>query len=208
MTIKKLLIANRGEIAIRIARAAADLGVASVAVHSQDDEASLHLRAAGEVQALPGKGPAAYLDIEAIIAAARAAGCDAVHPGYGFLAERADFARSCAEAGLTFVGPTPELLDLFGDKARARKAAAAAGAPIMRGLDHATTLEEARAFFDSLNGGAMIIKAIAGGGGRGSRAVMEAGEIDAAYARCQSEARAAFGRDEPYVEAFIPRARP
>ena len=207
MTVKKLLIANRGEIAIRITRAAADLGVATVAVHSQDDEASLHLRPADQVQPLPGKGPAAYLDIAAVIAAAKATGCDAVHPGYGFLAERADFARACAEAGLIFVGPTPEILDLFGDKGRARKAAAAAGAPVIRGLDHAITLEEARAFFAALNGGAMIIKAIAGGGGRGSRAVMAADEIEAAYARCQSEARAAFGRDELYVEEFIPRAR-
>ena len=207
MTIKKLLIANRGEIAVRIARAAADLGITSVAVHSEDDAASLHVRFADEASALAGKGPAAYLDIAAVIAAAQDAGCDAVHPGYGFLAERGDFARACVEAGLIFVGPKPEHLDLFGDKAQARETAAAAGAPIIRGLDRAVSLEEARAFFDSLGGGGMIIKAIAGGGGRGSRAVMAAGEIESAYARCRSEAGSAFGRDEVYVEEFIPRAR-
>ena len=126
MPVTKLLIANRGEIAIRIARAAADMGLPTVAVHSEDDAASLHLRAADEVQALTGQGAAAYLDMAKVIAAAKASGCDAIHPGYGFLAERGDFAAACAEAGLTFVGPQVKHLELFGDKARARQAAAAA----------------------------------------------------------------------------------
>jgi len=208
MSVTKLLIANRGEIAIRIARAAADLGVPTVAVHSEDDARSLHLRVADAVRALPGQGAAAYLNAEAIIAAALATGCDAIHPGYGFLAERGDFARLCAKAKLTFVGPDVEHLDLFGDKARARAAAVKAGVPVLRGLDHAVTLDEARAFFASLKkGGAMIVKAVAGGGGRGTRAVLSAAELDAAFARCQSEAGAAFGRAEVYVEEFIPRAR-
>jgi len=208
MSVTKLLIANRGEIAIRIARAAADLGVPTVAVHSEDDARSLHLRVADAVRALPGQGAAAYLNAEAIIAAAIATGCDAIHPGYGFLAERGDFARLCAGAGLTFVGPDAEHLELFGDKARARAAAAGASVPVLRGLDHAVTLKEARAFFASLAaGGAMIVKAVAGGGGRGTRAVLIAAELDAAFARCQSEAGAAFGRAEVYVEEFIPRAR-
>jgi len=208
MRFKKLLIANRGEIAIRIARAAADLGLPTVAVYSEDDAPSLHVRVADAAQALPGVGAAAYLNVENVVAAAKAAGADAVHPGYGFLAERADFARACAAAGLTFVGPSPAHLDLFGDKAQARAAAAAASVPVMRGLDHAITLAEAQAFFESLGpDGAMIIKAVAGGGGRGTRAVMTAGEIEPAFKRCQSEAKAAFGREDVYVEEFIPRAR-
>jgi acetyl/propionyl-CoA carboxylase alpha subunit len=115
MPITRLLIANRGEIAIRIGRAAADLGLRSVAVHSRDDARSLHVRATDEVRELPGQGAAAYLDADAVIAAAKASGCDAVHPGYGFLSERAEFARRCAKAGLIFVGPPPEHLELFGD---------------------------------------------------------------------------------------------
>ena len=208
MRVTKLLIANRGEIAIRIARAAADLAIPTVAVFSGDDALSLHVRVADQATALAGKGAAAYLDIAGIIAAAKATGADAVHPGYGFLAERADFARACADAGLLFVGPNPEHLDLFGDKARAREAAIAAGVPVIRGLDHAITLDEAHAFFAALGaGGAMIIKAVAGGGGRGTRAVLAADDIDNAFKRCQSEARTAFGRADVYVEEFIPRAR-
>ena len=208
MSVTKLLIANRGEIAIRIARAAADMGLPSVAVYSGDDSKSLHLRVADEALPLPGAGAAAYLNADAVLAAAKAAGCDAIHPGYGFLAERADFARQCAKAGLTFVGPDVTHLELFGDKARARGAASAASVPVLRGIDRAVTLEEARAFFAALEpGGAMIVKALAGGGGRGTRAVTSADELDAAYHRCRSEAKAAFGRDDVYVEEFIPRAR-
>ena len=208
MTVTALLIANRGEIAVRIARAAADLRLRTVAAYSEDDAQSLHTRVADDAYALTGSGAPAYLDAGAIIAAAKATGCDAVHPGYGFLAERSDFARRCAEAGITFVGPSVEQLELFGDKARARAAATAAGVPVPRGLDHAVSLQEARAFFESLEAdGAMMIKAVAGGGGRGTRAVSVADEIEAAYRRCQSEAKAAFGRDDVYVEEFIQRAR-
>ena len=208
MSVTKLLIANRGEIAIRIARAAADMGLPAVAVYSEDDAKSLHLRVADAAQALPGVGAAAYLNAEAVIEAARAAGCDAIHPGYGFLAERGDFALRCAEAGLTFVGPRVAHLELFGDKARARVAAAAASVPVLPGLDRAVTLEEARAFFASLRpGGAMIIKALHGGGGRGTRAVTSTDALETAYQRCRSEAKAAFGRDDVYVEEFLPRAR-
>jgi acetyl/propionyl-CoA carboxylase alpha subunit/acetyl-CoA carboxylase carboxyltransferase component len=208
MSVTKLLIANRGEIAIRIARAAADMGLPSVAVYSEDDSHSLHVRMADASRALPGRGAAAYLDADAILAAATESGCDAIHPGYGFLAERADFARRCADAGLRFVGPDVATLELFGDKARARAAAVAASVPVIRGLDHAVTLEEARAFFASLGaGGAMIIKAVAGGGGRGTRAVLTADEIAPAFERCQSEAASAFGRSDVYVEEFMPRAR-
>src|SRR5580658_6188238 len=208
MNVTKLLIANRGEIAVRIARAAADMGLPTVAVYSEDDARSLHLRASDEAQALPGVGAAAYLNGASVIAAAKAAGCDAIHPGYGFLAERADFACECADAGLTFVGPDVAHLELFGDKARARIAAVAAGVPVIRGLDRAVTLEDARGFFAELGPvGAMMIKALAGGGGRGTRAVTSAGDLESAYQRCQSEAKAAFGREDVYVEEFIPRAR-
>ncbi len=208
MPISNLLIANRGEIAVRIARAAADLGIATAAVYAGDDSDSLHTRVADIAIALPGNGAAAYLDIEAIIAAAREAGCDAVHPGYGFLAERADFAKACAAAGLTFVGPGSDHLALFGDKGQARAAALAADVPVTKGIDRAVILAEARAFFSELGpDGAMIIKAVAGGGGRGTRAVLSANGIDDAFARCQSEAKAAFGREDVYVEEFIPRAR-
>ena len=208
MTLSAVLIANRGEIAIRIARAAADLGLRSGAVYSGDDAACLHTRMADEAHPLTGTGPAAYLDIGQIVKTARDHGYDAVHPGYGFLSERAEFAEACAEAGLRFIGPDAGHLRLFGDKAEARKAARAADVPVLDGIDRAVSLEEAQAFFGALgSGGAMMIKALAGGGGRGARAVFDAGEVEPAWARCRSEAEAAFGCGDVYVEAFIPRAR-
>jgi acetyl/propionyl-CoA carboxylase alpha subunit/acetyl-CoA carboxylase carboxyltransferase component len=206
--VQKLLIANRGEIAVRIARTAAEMGVPTVAVYSEDDAASLHTRKADEAVALKGSGPAAYLDIAQAVAAAKAAGCDAVHPGYGFLSENAAFARACAEAGLTFVGPTPETLELFGDKGRARALAQQCGVPVLPGTDGPTTLDQAQAFFAGLaKGAAVMVKAVAGGGGRGMRPVMEASELAAAFERCASEAKAAFGNGDLYVEQFLPRAR-
>jgi len=208
MPITSLLIANRGEISIRIARAASDLGLRTVAVYSEDDATSLHTRVADEAVQLEGLGALAYLNIENVVAAAKAAGCDAVHPGYGFLAERAEFAQACNDAGLTFVGPAREHLALFGDKGQARQAALAADVPISRGIDRAVTLDEAKAFFANLgDGGAMIIKAVAGGGGRGTRAVLAADEVENLFARCQSEAKASFGIEDVYVEEFLPRAR-
>jgi acetyl/propionyl-CoA carboxylase alpha subunit/acetyl-CoA carboxylase carboxyltransferase component len=206
--VQKLLIANRGEIAVRIARTAAEMGVPTVAVYSQDDAASLHTRKADEAVALKGSGPAAYLDIAQVVAAAKAAGCDAVHPGYGFLSENAAFARACAAAGLTFVGPTPETLELFGDKGRARSLAQQCGVPVLPGTDGPTTLDEARTFFAGLGkGGAVMVKAVAGGGGRGMRPVTQASHLAAAFERCTSEAKAAFGNGDLYVEQFLPRAR-
>ncbi|MXX19408.1 MAG: ATP-grasp domain-containing protein, partial [Dehalococcoidia bacterium] len=208
MPIENLLVANRGEIAIRIMRAAGELGIRTVAVHSEDDARNLHTRKADAVRPLEGRGVAPYLDIEQLVAAAQRAGCDAVHPGYGFLAESPAFARACEEAGLTFVGPTPGTLDLFGAKTQARALADANDVPVVAGLSHAVAVEEARAFFDDLPDGAgMLIKAVAGGGGRGMRTISEASEIDAAFERCASEAEQAFGDPSLYVERWIPRAR-
>lgn len=202
---KTLLIANRGEIAVRIARTAAEMGIATVAIFSEDDAASLHTRKADAAVALKGSGPAAYLDIEQVVAAARDAGADAVHPGYGFLSENAAFARACAAAGLTFVGPTPETLELFGDKGRARALAQQCGVPVLVGTDGATSLDEARAFFAA--NGPVMVKAVGGGGGRGMRPATTLDELEQAFERCASEAKAAFGNGDLYVERFLARAR-
>ncbi|HSR58714.1 MAG TPA: biotin carboxylase N-terminal domain-containing protein, partial [Candidatus Binataceae bacterium] len=204
---KSLLVANRGEIAIRIARAAAELGIRTVTVFSQDDAASLHTRKADDARQLNGVGAAAYLDGDQIIAVAREAGCDAIHPGYGFLSENAWFAGRCREEGITFVGPQPKVLELFGDKLQARALAERSGVPVLPGTSGATGLEDARAFLESLGGAAMMIKAVAGGGGRGMRVVYRVEELEEAYRRCQSEARAAFGNGDLYVEKLMPRAR-
>ena len=208
MNINSLLVANRGEIAIRIIRAGAGLGLRTVAVYSEDDSTSLHTRAADEARPLTGLGVPAYLDIERIIQIAKDAGCDAVHPGYGFLAESAALARRCEEEGLTFVGPGVDALELFGDKGRARRAAVAADVPILRGRDEAISVDEAREFFTALApSGAMMIKALAGGGGRGTRPVTNAEEIEDTYERCRSEAMLSFGNGDLYVEELVSRAR-
>ncbi|MEE2777424.1 MAG: carboxyl transferase domain-containing protein [Acidobacteriota bacterium] len=204
----KLLIANRGEIAIRIARAAADLEIPTVAVYSEDDAESLHVRRADARAALAGVGARAYLDGEQIIAAAREHGCDAIHPGYGFLSENGTFGRRCAQNGVTFVGPSPEVLDLFGDKVRARELAAEHGVSVARGISRSVTREEAEAFLASLpDGTGMMLKAVGGGGGRGMRVVSDAGELADAFARARSEAEAAFGIGDVYVEELITGGR-
>ena len=202
--IRKLLIANRGEIAIRIARSAAELGIATVAVFSEDDAAALHTRKTDDARALLGSGPAAYLDGAQIIAAAQETGCDAIHPGYGFLSENADFAQACGKAGIVFIGPAPETLAAFGDKARAREIARACDVPVLPGTG-AVLLEQARAFFREH--GAVMLKAVAGGGGRGMRLVQSEAELDSAFARCASEAKSAFGNDAVYAEGYMPQAR-
>jgi acetyl/propionyl-CoA carboxylase alpha subunit/acetyl-CoA carboxylase carboxyltransferase component len=208
MPFRRLLIANRGEIAIRIARTAAAMRIPTVAVYSQDDANALHPRRTDDARSLPGSGPAAYLDVDAIIAVACEANCDAIHPGYGFLSESVAFARACADAGITFIGPPPEVLNLLGDKARARAQAQDLGIPVMRGTAGSTTLEETRTFFESLQERyPMMIKAVSGGGGRGMREVRRSEDIDEAYRRCASEAHAAFGDDALYVEAGVRVAR-
>ena len=145
MSLSKLLIANRGEIAIRIAHAAAELGIPSVAIYSDDDARSRHVLAADEALALEGRGPRAYLNGEGIIDLARRAGCDAIHPGYGFLSENAAFARACAGAGIVFVGPGPDALELLGDKLRARELGRRCEVPLLPGTTGPTSLEQARA---------------------------------------------------------------
>ena len=208
MNLTSLLIANRGEIAIRIARAAAELGIRTVAIFSEDDAQSLHTQKMDDALPLQGRGAAAYLDIEQILALATQAGCDAIHPGYGFLSENAEFAKRCAEADVTFVGPQVETLALFGDKGQARALAEGCSVPVLPGTSGATSVDEAKEFLASLGaGGAVMIKALAGGGGRGMRAVQAVDDIEAAYTRCQSEATAAFGNGDVYVEQLIPRAR-
>ena len=206
MSFNGILVANRGEIAIRISRAVQDLGIRAVAVHSEDDALSLHTQIADEKIQLDGVGAAAYLNMEGIIAAAQGSGCDAIHPGYGFLSEQEAFANLCADAGIKFIGPSAAHLSLFGDKARARAAAIAAGVPVMPGLDRAVTLSEAQEFFAQHPDGIMI-KALAGGGGRGTRAVTDSEQLEALFHRCQSEAEAAFGIADVYVEAFMAKAR-
>ncbi|MFM8355185.1 MAG: biotin carboxylase N-terminal domain-containing protein, partial [Gammaproteobacteria bacterium] len=205
---QRLLIANRGEIALRIARAAAELDIETVAIYADDDARSLHVRRTDQAIALGARGTRAYLDIDRVVAIAAERGCDAVHPGYGFLAENAAFAAAVQAAGMTFVGPTPALLAAFGDKTAARALAAAAGVAVLPGTGAATSLEAALQFFDGLpDGSGMMIKALAGGGGRGMRIVSTRAEIAAAYERCASEAQAAFGDPSLYVERLVRRAR-
>ena len=203
----KILIANRGEIAVRLIRAAHDMDIQSVAIFSQDDAQALHVQLAGHAVALAETGPGAYLDMNKVIAIAQAQGCDAIHPGYGFLSERADFAQACAQAGLVFIGPDPAHLQLFGDKASARQLALSCGVPLMPGLNHAVTLQEVQAFFAAQQGAGVMIKAIGGGGGRGMRAVFKAEDLPEAFTRCTSEARAAFGVEGVYVERLMSQAR-
>ncbi len=197
----KVLIANRGEVAIRIARAAQALGWGTVAVASSDDALALHRSRAEAVVDLPGAGPTAYFDVDKLIEAARASGCTALHPGYGFLSESPALARRCAAAGLVFVGPAAEVLALFGDKTAARALAQRCGVPVVPGSSGPVTLQQARAFFEALPpGSTLMIKAVAGGGGRGLRAVHHASGLEAAYTRCAAEAQAAFGQAASYVE--------
>ena len=208
MTLGKLLIANRGEIAIRIARAAAELEITTVAVYSEDDATSLHVQTADESRPLVGQGPRAYLDAEQIVTLAQEAGCDAIHPGYGFLAEAAEFATRCTEVGLIFVGPSVSTLELFGDKLAARRFAGNHDVPVPAGSENAVSAEEAQSFLTSLGkGAAAVIKAVGGGGGRGMRVVRDRDEVAEAHARCASEARAAFGNGDVYIEQLLERAR-
>ncbi|GAA6200835.1 carboxyl transferase domain-containing protein [Aquicoccus sp. SU-CL01552] len=204
---EKVLIANRGEIAIRVARTAAALGIKSVAVHTVDDSTSLHVKHADELRRLPGSGVAGYLDIDALVAIALETGCDAVHPGYGLLSERGDFAEACAKAGLLFVGPDAATLRRQGDKVSARNLAEEAGVPVLRGSDPFATAEDAKAYFEAQGGVPLMIKAVNGGGGRGMRVVHSAEGIESAFAQAEAEATAAFGDGALYAERFLASVR-
>ncbi|WP_339650542.1 carboxyl transferase domain-containing protein [Halopseudomonas pelagia] len=208
MTFKKILIANRGEIAIRLARAAAELDILSVAVFAEDDAQSLHVRKADQSVALSGCGASAYLDAEQLIKLALEYQCDAIHPGYGFLSENARFAKLCDAADICFIGPAAKVLETFGDKASARRLALEQQVPLVQGTNQATSLEQAQAFMQELGSGcAIMLKALAGGGGRGMRAVLDTADLQDAFARCSSEAKAAFGNGDLYAERLIRRAR-
>ena len=204
MTFKKVLVANRGEIAIRVCRACTELGIRTVAIYTNEDSLSLHRYKADEAYLVgEGKGPVeAYLDIQGIIDLAWRHDCDAIHPGYGFLSENPDFARACAEAGIVFIGPSPEHLTLFGDKVAARRTAVAAGVPVVPGSDGPVDVEAARAFANE-HGYPLMLKAISGGGGRGMRVVRSVQDLEDAFVRASSEAQASFGASSVYVEKLV-----
>lgn len=204
MAFRKILVANRGEIAIRICRACTELGIRTVAIYAKEDSLSLHRYKADEAYLIgEGKGPIeAYLDIPGILEIAKRHDCDAIHPGYGFLSENAEFAKACQENGIQFIGPSPEHLELFGNKVFARQAAEAAGVPIVPGIDHAISIEEARAFARDV-GYPLMLKAISGGGGRGMRVVQSDEELTDAFARASSEAQTSFGAAQVYVEKLV-----
>jgi len=203
--ISKVLVANRGEIAIRIFRACTELDIRTVAIYSKEDTGSYHRYKADEAYLVgEGKKPIdAYLDIEGIIEIAKTNGVDAVHPGYGFLSENKEFAERCHEEGIIFIGPNQKHLDVFGDKVKARQTAIDANIPVIPGSDGpVNSLSEVRDFALS-NGFPIIIKASMGGGGRGMRIVRSENSLAESYDRAKSEAKAAFGKDEVYVEKFV-----
>jgi acetyl/propionyl-CoA carboxylase alpha subunit len=203
-----VLVANRGEIAVRVIGAAAELGLRTVTVFSDDDAGALHVRRADLAHPLGGAGPAAYLDGARLVEIAVRSGCRFVHPGYGFLAEEPDFAATCEAAGLVFVGPTPEQLRILGDKTRARALAARCGVPTLLGTTGPASLADVQALLDALPAGrGVMVKAVHGGGGRGARPVVDPADLEATFARCASEARAAFGRDALFAEELLPGAR-
>ena len=203
--IKRLLVANRGEVAVRIMATASVLGVETVAVYPADDAACGHVGRADAAVELPGAGAAAYLDVDAIIAAAAGTGCDMLHPGYGFLSERPELAARCAAAGLRFAGPGPEALALFGDKAAARARARELGVPVLAGTGANPSPGQVLALLREH--GAVMVKAVAGGGGRGLRPVTREQDLPEAMRRCASEAAAAFGDGRVFAERLLPRAR-
>jgi acetyl-CoA/propionyl-CoA carboxylase, biotin carboxylase, biotin carboxyl carrier protein len=206
--VRKVLIANRGEIAVRIIRACKDAGLASVAVYAEPDLDALHVRMADEAYALEGQSAAeSYLSIEKILKRAADSGADAIHPGYGFLAENAGFARAVIDAGLTWIGPPPAAIDALGDKVAARHIATTVGAPLAPGTDGPVSGAGEVAAFAAEYGLPVAIKAAFGGGGRGLKVVHEAGQIAEMYESAVREAVAAFGRGECFVERYLERPR-
>src|SRR5947199_2458714 len=204
----KVLIANRGEIAVRVARACRDAGIASVAVYAEPDRDALHVRAADEAFALGGDTPAtSYLDITKVLKAAAKSGADAVHPGYGFLSENADFAQAVLDAGLTWIGPPPQAIRDLGDKVAARKIAQRAGAPLVAGTPDPVSGADEVIAFAAEHGLPIAIKAAFGGGGRGLKVARTLEEVPELYDSAVREAVAAFGRGECFVERYLDRPR-
>ena len=205
---RKVLIANRGEIAVRIARACKDYGVASVAVYADGDVDALHVRAADEAWALQGVRPAqTYLDIAKLLDIAKRSGADAVHPGYGFLSERAEFARAVTDAGLVWIGPKPETIEALGDKVAARKIALQVGAPLVAGTAEPVQNAQEVVAFAKQHGLPVAIKAAFGGGGRGIKVAWKLEEVAELYESAVREATQAFGRGECFLEQFLDRPR-
>lgn len=205
--LKRVLVANRGEVAVRVIRACRELGLEVVAVYSSADEGALHTQLADRaVRIGPAPAERSYLSIPSVVAAAETTGCDAVHPGWGFLAENADFARACEDNDLTFVGPRPDTIEAMGDKVRAKEAMGAAGIPLVPGSNGAADLERARALADEI-GFPLLLKAAAGGGGRGMRLVSSADELEGAFRTASVEAQASFSNGSLYVEQAIVGAR-
>ena len=204
----KILIANRGEVALRIMRACKELGVKTVAVYSTEDADTYPVQYADEAVCIgPAQANKSYLIMANIIAAAKTTGAEAVHPGYGFLAENADFARACADNDLVFIGPAPECIERMGDKSSARETMKACGVPTVPGSDGCIeTAAEAKAFADSV-GYPVLIKATAGGGGKGMREVHDPADLEAQYQAARTEAGAAFGNDGVYLEKLVLRPR-
>jgi acetyl-CoA carboxylase biotin carboxylase subunit len=205
---KKILIANRGEIALRIIRACKEMGVKTVAVHSTADANSLHVRFADQSVCIgPPKSADSYLNVPSIISAAEITDSEAIHPGYGFLAENSSFAEVCNSAGIRFIGPSPESIKLMGDKAQARETAKKAGVPILPGSDGVVTEEGPAVEIARELGFPVIVKAVAGGGGKGMRVVMDEADFGSAFVMAQSEALAAFGNADVYIEKYITQPR-
>ena len=205
---KKILIANRGEIALRVIHACRELGIKTVAVYSEADENSLHVRFADEDVCIgPPKSADSYLNVPAIISAAEITGADAIHPGYGFLSESAYLAEVCGACHIRFIGPDPSVIKLLGDKARARKAMKKAGLPMLPGSDGPVDGEESALRVAKTIGYPIIVKAVAGGGGRGMRVVRAPGELGTALRTAQREAEAAFGNGDVYIEKYLENPR-
>jgi acetyl-CoA carboxylase biotin carboxylase subunit len=204
---RKVLVANRGEIAVRVVRACREMGLVSVAVFSEADRGALHVRLADEARAIgPAPSRESYLRVDRVLEAARASGAEAIHPGYGFLAESASFARACEEAGVVFIGPRSETIALMGEKTSARREAVAAGVPVVPGTLETVNEDEAAREAERI-GYPVMLKAVAGGGGKGLRLVASPAELASALARARSEALGAFGDDRVYVEKAIVRPR-
>src|SRR5579863_3422534 len=204
---KRILIANRGEIAVRIIRACREMGIESVAVFSDVDRKALHVRKADYAYHIgPATASESYLNVEKILDVARRSEAEAIHPGYGFLSENANFARACRDAGVKFIGPSPESMEMMGSKTRARQNMKRAGVPFVPGSEHGLDLPAAERLAEQI-GYPVMLKAAAGGGGKGMRLVSAPGELHSAYENARSEAQRSFGDNEVYIEKYIANPR-